>query len=158
MPRETRRIGRQNRVRPGLRLMGQQEAITRTGGIQSPSRCSGPMRWVEAATTAEAICRLLAEHGLAPWPPPPSRTRPRSDGQLSGDQARQPPFHLHLDLSPPVRRPLGGCVLEHTHGLSSTHATASRLARLQPLSMADLRSDSRARGLLIAMLAVTSWS
>ena len=30
--------------------------------------CSGPMRWVEAATDESAIARLLAKHGLAPEP------------------------------------------------------------------------------------------
>jgi hypothetical protein len=50
--------------------------------------CGGPMRWVEAATGAEAISRLLAKHGLAPRPPPPSRTPPSSDGQLSFAFAR----------------------------------------------------------------------
>jgi hypothetical protein len=30
------------------------------------SQCGGPMRWVEAATTPDAIGRLLAEHGQAP--------------------------------------------------------------------------------------------
>jgi hypothetical protein len=51
-------------------------------------RCGGPMRWVEAATSAEAIARLLAKHGLAPRPPPPSRTPPSSNGQLSFAFAR----------------------------------------------------------------------
>jgi hypothetical protein len=46
------------------------------------------MRWVEAATTAEAIARLLAKHGLAPRPPPSSRTPPSSNGQLSFAFAR----------------------------------------------------------------------
>jgi hypothetical protein len=51
-------------------------------------RCGGPMRWVEAATSAQAIARLLAKHGLAPRPPPPSRTPPSSNGQLSFAFAR----------------------------------------------------------------------
>jgi hypothetical protein len=33
-------------------------------------RCSGPMRWVEAAATREAACDLLARLGLGPRPPP----------------------------------------------------------------------------------------
>jgi len=33
-------------------------------------RCGGPMRWLEVATDAEAIARLLTEHGLAPRAPP----------------------------------------------------------------------------------------
>ena len=40
-------------------------------------RCGGPMRWVEAATTPDAIARLMAQHGLAPERPPrPPRTVP----------------------------------------------------------------------------------
>jgi hypothetical protein len=35
-------------------------------------RCSGPMRWIEAATTPDAIAKLLAKHGLGPRPPPAS--------------------------------------------------------------------------------------
>lgn len=33
-------------------------------------RCGGKMRWVEAATTPEAVNRLLADHGLGPRAPP----------------------------------------------------------------------------------------
>jgi hypothetical protein len=42
-------------------------------------RCSGPMRWIEAATVPDAIARLLAKHGLGPRPPP-ARSAPL--GQL----------------------------------------------------------------------------
>lgn len=56
--------------------------------VEHCSRCGGPMRWLEAATSAEAIARLLAKHGLAPRPPPPSRARSSSDGQLSFAFAR----------------------------------------------------------------------
>ena len=42
-------------------------------------RCSGPMRWIEAATAPDAIARLLAKHGLGPRPPP---TRSAPHGQL----------------------------------------------------------------------------
>ena len=35
-------------------------------------RCSGTMRWIEAATAPDAIARLLAKHGLGPRPPPPT--------------------------------------------------------------------------------------
>jgi hypothetical protein len=34
------------------------------------------MRWVEAATTPDAIARLMANHGLAPRPPPRPSTGP----------------------------------------------------------------------------------
>jgi hypothetical protein len=44
-------------------------------------RCEGPMRWVQAATTREAACELLARLGLGPRPPP---AQPRtSHGQLT---------------------------------------------------------------------------
>ena len=33
-------------------------------------RCGGPMRWVEVATSQEAIERLMAQHGEAPAPVP----------------------------------------------------------------------------------------
>jgi hypothetical protein len=33
-------------------------------------RCSGPMRWLEAARTREAACDLLGRLGLGPRPPP----------------------------------------------------------------------------------------
>ena len=36
-------------------------------------QCTGPMRWLEAATTPDAIARLLAKHGLGPRPPPRDR-------------------------------------------------------------------------------------
>ena len=51
--------------------------------VDSCSRCGGPMRWVEAATTADAIARLMAKHGLAPRPPPPRR-RPRGSARAVG--------------------------------------------------------------------------
>ena len=58
--------------------------------VEHCARCGGPMRWVEAATSAEAIARLLAKHGLGPRPPPPSRSAYRADGQLSFGFARRP--------------------------------------------------------------------
>ena len=39
-------------------------------GAAAPPHCEGPMRWLEAATTPDAIARLLAKHGLGPRPPP----------------------------------------------------------------------------------------
>jgi hypothetical protein len=42
--------------------------------LDTCARCGGPMRWVEAATTPETIARLMANHGLAPRPPPTRRT------------------------------------------------------------------------------------
>jgi hypothetical protein len=50
--------------------------------VETCPRCSGPMRWVEAATEAASIARLLAKHGLAPQPPP-ERPAPMALGQLS---------------------------------------------------------------------------
>ena len=44
-------------------------------------KCGGPMRWVEVATTADAIALLLARHGLGP-PRAPPRVRPVALGQL----------------------------------------------------------------------------
>jgi hypothetical protein len=38
--------------------------------LENCERCGGRMRWVEVATTADAIARLLARHGLGPRPPP----------------------------------------------------------------------------------------
>jgi Putative transposase len=49
--------------------------------LQTCPRCSGPMRWMEAATTPGAIARLLAKHGLAPQPPPTRAAVPT--GQLA---------------------------------------------------------------------------
>jgi len=43
-------------------------------------RCSGPMRWVEAAKTAETARHLLARLGLGPRPPPQRQAPPL--GQL----------------------------------------------------------------------------
>ncbi len=43
-------------------------------------RCSGPMRWLQAASTQEDARHLLARLGLAPRPPPTPPPRPR--GQL----------------------------------------------------------------------------
>ncbi|MCC6214734.1 MAG: transposase [Polyangiaceae bacterium] len=34
------------------------------------ARCGGAMRWLEVATTSEAIARAMADHGLGPRPPP----------------------------------------------------------------------------------------
>ncbi|MBL9020566.1 MAG: hypothetical protein JNL21_00140 [Myxococcales bacterium] len=42
-------------------------------------RCSGTTRLLEAATTPEAIAKLLAKPGLGPRPPPP---RAAPTGQL----------------------------------------------------------------------------
>jgi hypothetical protein len=39
-------------------------------------RCGGPMRWVEVATSQEAIERLMAQHGEAPAPVPRPRQVP----------------------------------------------------------------------------------
>jgi hypothetical protein len=36
--------------------------------LEHGERCGGPMRWVEAPTSPEAISRLLAKHGLAARP------------------------------------------------------------------------------------------
>ncbi len=33
-------------------------------------RCGGVTRWLEAATTPEALARVLAKHGLGARPPP----------------------------------------------------------------------------------------
>ncbi len=44
-------------------------------------RCSGPMRWMEAAATAEAARKLLARLGLGPRPPPAPNPPPL--GQLA---------------------------------------------------------------------------
>jgi hypothetical protein len=43
------------------------------------------MRWLEIATSPDAIARLMAKHGLAPRPPPPPPhpRRPVSLAQLS---------------------------------------------------------------------------
>jgi hypothetical protein len=43
-------------------------------------RCSGPMRWVEAAATRESARDLRARLGLGPRPPPAPRLHPL--GQL----------------------------------------------------------------------------
>ena len=48
-------------------------------------KCSGPMRWLELATTPEAIAELLARHGLAEAPSPRPRAPPK--GQLLFDFA-----------------------------------------------------------------------
>jgi hypothetical protein len=42
-------------------------------------RCGGVTRWLEAATTPEALARVLAKHGLGARPPPELRAKP---GQL----------------------------------------------------------------------------
>ena len=46
------------------------------------SRCGGPMRWLEAATTPDSIARLMASHGLAPRLPPKIPQPPALPGQL----------------------------------------------------------------------------
>jgi len=43
-------------------------------------KCSGPMRWLEVASTPDAIANLLARHGLAPAPAPRTRAPPK--GQM----------------------------------------------------------------------------
>ena len=48
--------------------------------ITSCPQCNAEMRWVEVATTPEAIARLLAKHGLAARPPP--HEKPSPPGQL----------------------------------------------------------------------------
>jgi hypothetical protein len=67
--------------------------------------CGGPMRWVEAASTRKASARLLAKLGLAPQPPPASRSDP--PGQLDL------PFARRCDPLPPRARPYG--LLRATH-------------------------------------------
>lgn len=54
--------------------------------VDTCSRCGGPMRWVEAATTPDAIARLMASHGLAPEPP---ARPPRSAATAVGQQKLQ---------------------------------------------------------------------
>lgn len=44
-------------------------------------KCSGPMRWLEVATTPDAIAKLLARHGLGASASPQPRAPP--NGQLS---------------------------------------------------------------------------
>jgi hypothetical protein len=48
--------------------------------VTSCPQCNAEMRWVEVATTPNAIARLLAKHGLAARPPP--HERPSPPGQL----------------------------------------------------------------------------
>ena len=48
--------------------------------VTSCPQCNAEMRWVEVATTPEAIARLLAKHGLAARPPP--HEKPSPPGQL----------------------------------------------------------------------------
>ena len=50
--------------------------------VETCVRCGGPMRWVEVATTPQAIARLLAKHGLGPGPPKGSAPA-RAPGQLA---------------------------------------------------------------------------
>jgi hypothetical protein len=50
--------------------------------LERCTRCGGPMRWVEAATTPDAIARLLAEQGLAPRPPPAAAAAPLGQMRL----------------------------------------------------------------------------
>jgi hypothetical protein len=43
--------------------------------VDTCPKCGGPMRWLEVATTPDAIARALSAHGIAPRaPPPPSAT------------------------------------------------------------------------------------
>jgi hypothetical protein len=64
---------------------------TRLGSVREDvtvcPACSGPMRWLEVATTEGAIAALLARHGLAPAP----QRRPRAPppGQLAFAFARR---------------------------------------------------------------------
>ncbi|MFO0613022.1 MAG: transposase [Polyangiaceae bacterium] len=48
--------------------------------VTSCPQCNAEMRWVEVATTTNAIARLLAKHGLAARPPP--HEKPPPPGQL----------------------------------------------------------------------------
>ncbi|MCP4243707.1 MAG: transposase [bacterium] len=48
--------------------------------LERCQRCGGKMRWIEAATTPEAVSRLLADHGLGPRAPP--EPPPPTLGQL----------------------------------------------------------------------------
>jgi hypothetical protein len=50
--------------------------------LETCTRCGGPMRWLEAATTTADIARILAALGLAPRPPP-RPPAPSPLGQLS---------------------------------------------------------------------------
>jgi hypothetical protein len=59
-------------------------------------RCGGPMRWVEGATSKEAISRLMAEHGEGPAPGPRPAPIPPDTTRAAGVQV--PP----LTLSPPL--------------------------------------------------------
>ena len=61
-------------------------------------KCAGPMRWVEVATTADAIASLLARHGLGPAPRPSPRSAPRKRAGTFGQ------LELPL-LAPPVAPP-----------------------------------------------------
>jgi len=48
--------------------------------VSTCPKCSGPMRWLEVATSKEAVEQLLARHGMAP--PPAPRPRAPPPGQL----------------------------------------------------------------------------
>ena len=54
--------------------------------VSTCPRCSGPMRWIEAATAPDAIARLLAKHGLGPRPPP-ARSAPQAQLRLAFPKA-----------------------------------------------------------------------
>jgi hypothetical protein len=59
--------------------------------LQHCPNCSGPLRWLEVATTSDAIARLLERHGDADGIIVPPKTRaPRAP----------PPVQLSLDLHP----------------------------------------------------------
>jgi hypothetical protein len=45
-------------------------------GSRRAIRPRRPMRWLEVATTPDAIARALSDHGIAPRAPPPSATAP----------------------------------------------------------------------------------
>ena len=59
--------------------------------VETCRQCGGPMRWVEAATTPDAIGRLLAEHGQAPaWDGLGPRAPPRASGAEAFGQLELP--------------------------------------------------------------------
>jgi hypothetical protein len=67
-------------------------------------KCAGPMRWVEVATTADAIASLLARHGLGPAPRPSPRSPPRKRAGTFG-QLELPLLAPLVAPPPPVAPP-----------------------------------------------------